>query len=222
MNNKLVLPESFTVTAHTGCERTPDNSIESVISAFENGADIFEVDVQFDENGVPILTHDAPTGGEPTLEEAFQKLVEYKNMRCNLDIKRTDNLKAIVSLAKKYDVLDRVFYTGIDVNFAEAAKKTPEISYYLNSELTAPEMQTKEYLDSLIKKVKDCGATGINCYHKNATKELADAFHENNLSVSVWTCNEEADMIRMLDIAPDNITTKEPSTLKNIINSYRK
>lgn len=217
MRQKFSLPENFTVTAHTGCEGSPDNSIESVKKSFESGADIFEVDVQFDSNGVPILTHDAPVGNEPTLEDAFKKLVEYKNMRCNIDIKRTDNLKEIVFLAKKYDVLDRIFYTGINVDFVQDAKQTPEISYYLNLEVASPEMQTKEYLASLVKNVKDCGAIGINCQHDNATGELVNVFHKNDLLVSVWTCNEESDMIKTLVIAPDNITTRKPSVLKKLI-----
>ncbi|MBQ8210282.1 MAG: glycerophosphodiester phosphodiesterase [Clostridia bacterium] len=219
MIKALKLPDNFTVTAHTGCEGSPDNSIESVVRSFESGADIFEADVQFDANGAPVLAHDAPVGGEPTLEEIFQKLAGYKNMRCNLDIKRTDNLKIIPVLAEKYGVADRIFYTGIDIDFIEAVKETPQIPYYLNADIAEPENQSEEYLLSLVKRVIDCGAIGINCNHKNVTKKFVDIFRENDLFVSVWTCNEEADMIRILNTAPDNITTRKPSVLKSIIRS---
>jgi len=46
--------KDFTITAHTGCENTPDNSIGSVLKAFDSGADIFEIDIRFDENKVMI------------------------------------------------------------------------------------------------------------------------------------------------------------------------
>ena len=42
----FVLPESFTVTAHTGCEGTEDNSLESIRKAYENSADIVEFDLR--------------------------------------------------------------------------------------------------------------------------------------------------------------------------------
>ncbi len=214
--SKFNLPKNFTVTAHTGCLGTPDNSMESIDKAFESGADIFEVDVRFSENGIPILTHDDPVGGEPTLEDAFRKLIQYKNMLCNIDIKCTDNMKEIVALAKKHGVLGRIFYTGIHEGFVDAAKGTPEIPYYLNSEIAEPENQSEEYFHALVEKVKSCGAIGINCNHQNATKELVDAFQSSGLTVSIWTCNEEEDMVRILRLAPDNITTKYPDTLNSI------
>lgn len=216
----LNLPENFTVTAHSGCEGTSDNSMESIDKAFECGGDIFEVDVRFDKDGVPILTHDEPIGGELTLEDAFKKLAQYPGLRCNIDIKCTDNLKAIPLLAEKYRVSDRIFYTGINENFVDDVKKsTPEIPYYFNTDLLSPEEQSDEYFRLLVKKVKDCGAIGINCNHQNATAEMVEDFHKNNLLVSIWTCNEEADMIRILNITPDNITTRRPSLLRMIIKS---
>ncbi len=217
MSNFFNLPDNFTITAHTGCEDTPENSIESIIKSFECGADIFEVDVRFDENGIPILSHNTPTGGEPTLEEAFQTLARYKKMRCNIDIKQTNNLKIIPILAKKYDVLDRIFYTGIYADDTEAAKETPEISYYLNMDVAPIKDHTTEYLLSLVKKVKNCDAIGINCQHNNVTKELIDVFHNHGLLVSIWTCNTDDDIRKTLNISPDNITTKRPIIVKNII-----
>lgn len=208
---------NLTITAHTGCENTSDNSIESVIKAYECSADIFEADIRFDKNGTPILTHDEPVGGEMTLEDAFIKLAEYKNMRFNIDIKCTDNMKSIAALAKKHNVTDRIFYTGINDDFVAATKETPGIPYYLNCEIAPACEQDNEYISSLVNKVKSSGAIGINCNHSNVTKELVDAFHNAGLLVSVWTCNEKADMLRMLELRPDNITTRFPSVLKELI-----
>ncbi len=218
MKNDLEITFIVSITAHTGCEETPDNSLESIDKAFNSGADIFEVDVRFDKSGVPVLTHDEPVGGEPTLEAAFERLARYKNMRCNIDVKCTDNIEAIVPLAKKRGVLDRVFYTGINESFVESAKRTPEIPYYLNAEISAPEEQSPEYLALLVGKVRASGAIGINCRYDNATKELISAFRQNSLLVSLWTVNEEEDMQRVLSLAPDNITTRKPSALRNLLN----
>lgn len=207
----------FTITAHTGCEKTPDNTIEAVKKAFESGADIFEVDVNFDKNGTPVLSHDKPVGKEPQLCEVFELMEENKDILCNLDIKATDNLKAVYDLAEKYNVCERVFYTGINEGFVDAAKRdTPEMPYYLNLSVERPKKQTDEYMLSIVNKVINSGAIGINCNFRNVTPHLVETFHQNKLLVSVWTVNKKRKMFRMMKMNPDNITTRKPVLLRKI------
>ena len=167
-----------TITAHTGCEDTPMNSLESIAKAYETGADIVEFDISFNKNNVPVLSHDKPKGGEITVEEAFIVLGEYKNLKVNLDIKGTENLKEVQKLAKKYNMLERVFYTGVSEDFVAAVKKdSPEITYYLNSWDVLPEKkQTEEYLLSIVEKIKGYGAIGLNFHYENASAKLIDSY----------------------------------------------
>ena len=211
--------KNFTITAHTGCENTPDNSIESIEKGVQCGADIVEFDIRFNENNFPVLSHDEPTGGEVTLEQAFVKLSEYENLKVNLDIKCTDNLSAVQTLAKKYNLLGRAFYTGVFEEFVDAVKTdSPEIPYFLNiTDVLPPDEHTEEYLHSLVKKVKNSGATGINFHFGNASEKLVEVFHRNNLQVSIWTVNEVEDFKRIKKFNPDNITTKLPATIKSLI-----
>ena len=46
------------ITAHTGCNDTPQNTIESLLKGAEWGADVCEVDVRGTGDEVPILWHD--------------------------------------------------------------------------------------------------------------------------------------------------------------------
>lgn len=96
-------------------------------------------------------------------------------------------------------------------------KECPTVSYYLNYEVKKEDKQTPEYLNDLVKIVKDSGAVGINFNKDSATKALVDTFHKNDLLVSIWTVNEEKDMQKILYFAPDNITTRHPDKLKDII-----
>lgn len=212
------LRESFTYTAHTGCVDTPDNSLDAIIVGIENGADIVEFDLRFLEDGTPILSHDEPQGNEVTLDEAFKKVSEYDDILVNVDIKVTDNLQAVYPLAKKYGIEDRIFYTGVNAEFVEAVKKnSPEIPYYLNVSVQKPRKQTPEYLEALVKEVKDSGAIGINFNKDNATKKLVETFHENDLLVSIWTVNTKYQMLKILSMAPDNITTRRPDKMQEIL-----
>ena len=77
--------------------------------------------------------------------------------------------------------------------------------------------ETDEYLESLVKTVKDSGAVGINCSYKNVTEKMIKAFRDNGLLVSVWTVNDEKDMYKVLQLRPDNITTRHPDILGEIV-----
>lgn len=216
---KTNLPENFTYTAHTGCVKTPDNSLAAIEEGVKYGADIVEFDLNFLPDGTPVLSHDKPKGNEVTLDEAFKKISEYENIKVNVDVKTTKNLKAVYPLAQKYGLEDRIFYTGINIDFVEAVKKdSPEVPYYLNVNVEKPRKQTPEYLQSLVKTVKDSGAIGINFNKDHATKKLVETFHENDLEVSIWTVNKKRKMYKILALAPDNITTRRPDKLQEILN----
>ena len=215
---KTNLPQNFTYTAHTGCVKTADNSLEAIEEGAKYGANIIEFDLNFLKDGTPVLSHDKPKGNEITLDEAFKKVSEYENLKVNVDVKNVKNLKSVYPLAQKYGLEDRIFYTGIDIDFLEAVKKdSPEVPYYLNVSVEKPRKQTPEYLQSLVKTVKDSGAVGINFNKDHATKELVDTFHENDLLVSIWTVNKKRKMFKILFLGPDNITTRRPDKLEEIL-----
>ena len=81
------------ITAHSGCMRTPQNSIASVVKGIECGADFIEVDLNFAEDGTPVLSHDKPKGGETLYRDALEVLKKNPKVEFNLDVKSTDNLK---------------------------------------------------------------------------------------------------------------------------------
>ena len=212
------IPSDFTYTAHTGCTGTADNSLEAIEVGAKYGADIVEFDLSFLPDGTAVLAHDKPIGDEVTLDQAFKKVSDYKNLKVNVDTKSVENIKIVYDLAKKHGIEKRIFYTGIEFKDVEKVKTdSPEIPYYINTDIEKPQKQTTEYLQKLINDVKESGAIGINFNKDNATKELVDAFHKNNLLVSIWTVNKEKEIYKMLRFSPDNITTRRPDKIKEIL-----
>ncbi|MBQ8182705.1 MAG: glycerophosphodiester phosphodiesterase [Clostridia bacterium] len=220
-NSPVKINDAFTYTAHTGCLDTKDNSLESIDVGVCNGAQIVEFDVNY-YDGIPVLSHDEPKGGEISLEQAFLKVKEYDNLRVNVDIKNTEYLEKVQIIAEETGVLDRIFFTGINLSDVEAVKKAcPDVEYYLNVDVSSPKAQDEEYLMSLVAQVKECGAVGINFNKANATQELVDIFHENGLLVSIWTVNNKIDIYKILSYGPDNITTRRPDKLKAAIKEIK-
>ena len=87
---KVTLPEGFTVTAHSGCEGTPDNSLEYIEKALALQVPVLEVDVCVRNDGTPVLLH-AQTAGDGEgvlLEDALRRIAEASAFaRVNLDLK---------------------------------------------------------------------------------------------------------------------------------------
>ena len=219
-NEPLNLPKDFTYTAHAGCVNTPDDSLESIDAGVLYGAQIVEIDLNFNENNEPVLSHDKPKGGEVTLSEAFEKISEYEKLKVNIDVKSTANLAKVASLADKYGISDRIFFTGISEEFVSVVQNAcPNIPYYLNVDVRSEKHHNEEYLLSLVQKVKENKAIGINFNKNSASKVLVDIFHESGLLVSIWTVNKEKDVYKILSFAPDNITTRRPDKLKEIVNN---
>ncbi|MDD6012363.1 MAG: glycerophosphodiester phosphodiesterase [Oscillospiraceae bacterium] len=214
------LPSAFTVTAHTGCMDTQENTLAAIEAGAENGAQIVEFDLNFDENKRAVLSHDAPVGGEVMLDEAFRKVSEYEDLKVNVDLKNCAALDEIKAIAQKYGILDRIFFTGVNEDFLESVRKADlGIPYYLNVNVDAKHKHNITYLESLAKKVQDSGAIGINLNKNQASAELCEVFHEKGLLVSVWTVNRKREMKKILGFLPDNITTRNPKQLNEVIRS---
>lgn len=216
------LPKDFTITAHTGCMGTVQNSLESIKAGAENGADVVEFDLHFAKNGEPVLSHDEPVGGEVTLDEAFKYVSEFSGIKVNVDIKTCDALEKVYSCAKKYGVENRIFYTGVNEDFVEYVKKdSPEVPYYLNMKVNWWKKNNEKYILSLVEKVKNKGAVGINFKYIGASEKLVKIFREKGLLVSIWTVDDEKNMYKILSFAPDNITTRKPDKLSGIVKKFK-
>ena len=209
---------NVTITAHSGCNDTEPNSIASLESGYNSGADILEFDLNFDRYGVPYLSHDDVKGNEIKLEEAFKFLANNQNVKANIDVKKTDNMPAVFQLINSYNLSNRVFFTGVKEEFVEAVRTgCPGISYYLNCKPELLKVHCQQYINELVNRVKDYSAIGINMRHYYLSGTLVKSFHERDLLVSVWTVNDRYFMQRAIYYGPDNITTKNPLNLKRLL-----
>ncbi|MGN0468277.1 MAG: glycerophosphodiester phosphodiesterase [Acutalibacteraceae bacterium] len=215
------LSDSFTVTAHTGSMDTAENSLQSIEKSIEIGVDIVEFDVRFRPDGTAVMAHDevkTNDGGVP-IEEAMKLLSKDGiNIKVNLDVKETTFLEEIQKLVKKYKMSERVFFTGVTEDIATIVKeKCPEISYYLNCVPKKNKLDDEEYQNELLDLLKQTGAVGINCNYKKSNGCLAKLLHENGYLLSVWTVDSAFQMKKALLSEADNITTRNPDLLLDLV-----
>ena len=217
------------ITAHSGCEGTPDNSLESIERGAALGADCVEVDVRLDPAGRLILSHDHPEdGAEPVpLERAFSVLLGT-NAGINCDLKESAALVPVLELAEALRFpRERLFFSGA-VEIA-ALRRDPELArrgrILLNSEVLvrslAPELPDdraaqqaflSEQTDAATELIRSLGAEGLNAPYRYMPKILIAALRERGVRLSLWTVNEEAALRDLLAEGLFNLTTRTVRT----------
>ena len=218
---QFFLPADFSITAHAGALGLPENTIFALLKAIDLGVDIVEMDVSFRPDGTPVMIHkDAPKQNEGVLLiEAFKAVKGVGEIKINLDLKSTNNISTVEELAEREGMLERVFYTGVNTSWVcVVVAQSKRIPFYLNSKTDKKQRESIEYAQTFANELKNMNCIGLNCNFSEISKTLVDVLHENGLLVSVWTVDKKTDMKKMLAMSVDNITTRKPNKLFDLIN----
>lgn len=222
---EIKLSVSLTVTARTGCLGTVENSFLSAKTGVNSGAQMISADILFNKDGEPVLAaelEDADNENTVPLERVFEYLAGQSGVSMLLNIKEVTNLPGLEDLAKKYELTNRVFFTGANSNQAPyIMNKSPSIGLYLEIEPDKGKLSDPLYCAGLAESAVNLGVPGVNCSSKLTNKTLVNALHEYGLLVSVYGAEKEADFYRLLDYGVDNIITKDPAALIAIIKAIQ-
>ncbi len=220
---ELTFVDNFTITAHSGAYGTEMNTVDSVKAAIDNGAQIVEVDIRQRPDGTVVMSHDlVVTNNDGNPFEDALALLKDSSIMVNLDIKDTKALNNLHSLLVEYNVLDRSFLTGIETINVKAVKESDcaDMDYYLNYMPSRPKVFFDEYRQKLIELLEETGAVGINCNYKYANSQLSTLLHKKGYKLSVWTVDTRRKAKKMLAIKPDNITTRQPEMIEDVIANW--
>lgn len=222
---KLVFVEGFTITAHTGAYGTTMNTLEFVETAIKNNPQIIELDIRKRPDGTLVMSHDIVVTNNDgvKLESAFM-LLQGTDIKINLDIKETRVLNDLYALLLNYNLVEQSFLTGIETYNVDAVRESDcaNMDYYLNYSPKKTRLFSDSYRQKLIELLEELGAVGINCNYKYANSQLSDLLHKKGYKLSVWTVDKERTAKKMLVISPDNITTKDPEMIQNVIENWGK
>ncbi len=208
------------ITAHSGCDHTTDNSIEFLEYALSREVDNIEIDVQKNENGILVLSHDKADRSAPLLETAFSMLKAYPDKKINCDLKQENLEFEVYYLAQKTGVADRLIYSGT-VNLSlikRAHSQLPNIDIYLNIERLFPQVyqfrpqgNTENHYKKLYQAALEVSGFEFTCinveYHMCTVTFLA-FLKQNKIPCSAWTVNDESNIKHLLEQDLYNITTR--------------
>ncbi|MDX3578906.1 MULTISPECIES: glycerophosphodiester phosphodiesterase [unclassified Streptomyces] len=214
--------QNVTAVAHRGDPyRLRENTIASLRSALDLGADAVECDVRLTRDGVPVLLHDATlkrlwaqdrplaslsaaevrgltAGAVPTLGEA---LAATEGSRVMLDLPGTREVGAarrIVDAVREAGAADRVYYCAGPVAMLAVRAADPSAEIALTCTSLAPPRP------ALLAAV---GPRWLNYRFSLVDRELAARVHRDGRLLSVWTPDTRRSLRRLIGLGVDSITT---------------
>lgn len=204
------------ITAHSGCDHTPDNSIAFVRHALQLQVDALEVDV-WQKEGKLILSHDEPVDmNHPSLEEVFLLVKEHETMMVNCDLKEAGLEEAVYALAEHCGMEKRIFFSGeVRLSIHEVMPQM-DGRVLINAENLIRDVYEhgEKFRDEdcmeLIRLCNQYGFTVINVNYRFATDYFVEVARRENVGISFWTVTDPEDMPCVISWQPFNITSRTP------------
>ncbi|MFI0929032.1 glycerophosphodiester phosphodiesterase [Streptomyces sp. NPDC021012] len=224
-----------TVVAHRGDPyRVRENTLPSIASAIERGADVVEVDVRLTKDGVPVLLHDdtlkrlwghdlalsglphellreLTDGGVPTLRDALLAAGDHRLM-LDLPGGNEDSVRSIVRTVRECGAGERVSYCAGAVAMLQVRAADPAAEIALTWTSLAPPRRV--LLDAVRPR-------WLNYRFGLVSRELSERVHREGLLVSAWTADTKHTMRKLIKNGVDSVTTNRVDALAAVLRKAR-
>lgn len=221
---------TLTAVAHRGDPyRVRENTLPSIRSAFDRGADAVEIDVRMTRDGVPVLLHDedlqrlwghdvrledvtAPQlkeltdGGIPTLRDALMAAGAGRVM-IDLPGATAGTVRTVVGQVRECGARDRTYYCAGPATMLAVRAADPGAEIALTWTTLAPPRRV--LIDAV-------APTWLNYRFGLVGPELVDALHRDGLLVSAWTPDTKRSMRALVKAGVDSVTTNRVDALEAV------
>ncbi|MHB1462132.1 MAG: glycerophosphodiester phosphodiesterase [Armatimonadota bacterium] len=215
-------PQKVLLTAHSGAEGTKPNSLGYLRTAVAYHPDIIEVDLSLNANNRRVISHDHPPGADAVPFESVLDHMAQHSYILNIDVKQREAVVGLKCELKDMKLLDRSFLTGL--SFADIEALSPHIAgmrYLVNivpAETSLPDLGFSDTCVALCEQIVATGAFGLNINYRLLTPTLVDTAKQAGLKLYVWTVDHRADMLSMVGMGVDSITTNCLAVAANALN----
>ena len=224
------------VIAHRGdSAEYPENTLDAIISAAEQGADAVEVDVRCSKDGVPYLFHDdtldrvtdgkgkvseltidelkkltvthARTGRKAAICTLEEAVVALKDRRAflHIDLKELRAVPAMAELLKRHNLSERTI-----VGCGGSTKLISSIREALPRSQIVVISGSRSFSDQQLTDLRSAGASGISIQHTHPQMLSSRQARLHGFVVYNWTVNNPATARRAWQQGVDGIVTDKP------------
>jgi glycerophosphoryl diester phosphodiesterase len=222
---------TVSVVGHRGDPyRVRENTLPSLRSAIERGADAVEIDVRLTRDGVPVLLHDESLkrlwghdrplakltraevdeltlGAVPTLHEALLAVGAHRVM-IDLPGASEESVRTVIGTVRECGAGERVYYCAGPATMLAVRAADPAAEIAMTWTTLAPPRPA--LLDAV-------GPRWLNYRFGLLGQELTDRIHRDGLLVSAWTADTRRTMRRLMKYGVDAITTNRVDTLRSTV-----
>ena len=233
----------FAIAHRGGYDVAPGNTEASFDHAVGLGYRYIETDVQVTVDGVLVMFHDddlaAETGVAGRIEDltfaevselclggehpipVFKTMVErYPETRFNIEPKADSAVEPLIETIRELDLHDRVCIGSFNDARVRRTKEAlgPDLATSpgpsgLASLLARSVVRSRGPVEHAAVQIP----TGYNGIPLASSKRLIRRFQRLGLQVHVWTINDEAEMIALLDAGVDAIMTDRTELLRDVL-----
>ena len=209
----------------------PENSLAAFRRALDAGLDGIEFDVQRSRDGALVIFHDFELRGRavaslskaevkaydaniPTLEALFKLAHDYPGTLLNLEIKargwRTGGLeRAVVRSVRASRLEGRVLVSSFSpLSLARVRLRAPDLRTALLFAPDVPRFLRSGWLAGWLH------VDALHPHYSQVTRHLVASSHKRNLSVNVWTVNNNEEVARLLGLQVDGVMADDPARLR--------
>lgn len=219
------------IVAHRGFHKEyEENSIDALHAAQKAGFDAVELDVWLTADGRLVVNHDGKWNGKtvqsssyaeltgiPTFESFITEALKYTDTKLVIEIKEHS------SAAKDEECTSKMLKMVNDMGYAQYAEYI-SFSLPVCQQIAASQKEAVVgYLRSTddLQGLKDsgimCADFGYEYLFNN--KAIFTTAHDLGMVVNAWTVNSDNDMKKAIGLGVDYITTDNPDSLKEILDS---
>ncbi|MFJ6570932.1 glycerophosphodiester phosphodiesterase [Streptomyces sp. NPDC091292] len=221
---------TLTAVAHRGDPyRVRENTLPSLRSALDRGADAVEIDVRLTRDGVPVLLHDATLerlweherplsalsaaevrgltdGGVPTLADALDATGDGRIM-VDLPGATPAAVRRIVGVVRDCGAQERAYYCAGPQTMLAVRAADPAAEIALTWTTLAPPRP------GLLEAVRP---RWLNYRFSLVDRDLTARVHRDGYLLSVWTPDTRRAMRRLIEAGVDSITTNRVDVLHDL------
>ena len=195
------------ITAHSGCEGTPPNSLAHILAAIESGAEMVEVDIRAHGESL-YLSHDVAEDSASCVSfETFMSLIsDVPALRVNCDVKTDGLILPVMEVANRYGQGWRILFTG-------QCNHRGELIESAGAELWTslwPTGDNETAVREACETYRGVGEPILNLHYSMISEENYAYLRERGMDFSAWTVDDETVLRRLLEMGITNITTRKP------------
>ena len=195
------------ITAHSGCEGTPPNSLAHILAAIDTGAEMVEVDIRADGDRL-YLSHDVAEDPSAcvSLDTFMSMVASVPALEVNCDVKTDGLIVPVMETARRYGVADRMVFTG-QCNHRDGQIQEQGGRLWVS---LWPGQDNETAVKTACETYRDVGEPILNLHYSMISASNLAYLRERGMDFSAWTVDDEPTLRALLGLGIANITTRKP------------